>query len=420
MSWSRRGVLAASASALGLLAAAGPGPARRRRLVVVLADGGWDVSYVFDPKPGLVTVEGPEVDRDPDDPDDVEALATFSGLTVQINDARRPAVTAFFERWAAHSAVVNGIFVGSIGHHLARVRMLTGIGSSHPGPDLAQIVGSSHAVGGAVGCVDLSGFSSPGHLAPTSIGVGARSQLASLLDLAAPIPRPDQLPAERRWIPDAADLDALSAYHRDRIAALPQDRGVRDLSAAMDRAEVLSARSDTLTSILLPGQAPTLAGQIDLAVALLAEDLCHTVFLDTAEDWDTHGDTVSQHGRFDRTFAQLDRLASGLDSASLLDETLVVVISEMTRAPVRNVQGGKDHWAHTSALLIGGGTAGGQVLGHTDPWLQALPVDLQTGLPDPSGVRLDHASFLAGLMERLDVDPEPWIPGVRPWRGARS
>ncbi|HHO53281.1 MAG TPA: DUF1501 domain-containing protein [Deltaproteobacteria bacterium] len=255
-------------------------------------------------------------------------------------------------------------------------------------------------------------------MAATSIGVGARSQLASLLDPAAPIPRPAGLPSERSWIPDAADLDALTSYHHDRLALLPPGPGAADLGVALERAEALRDRSDTLTSILQPGRAPTLPGQIDLAVALLAEELCHTVFLDTAEGWDTHSDTVSQHGLFDRTFTQLDRLVRGLRSASLLDDTLVVVLSEMTRAPVRNVQGGKDHWPHTSALLIGGGTVGGQVLGHTDPWLQALPIDLQTGLPDPGGVRLDHASFLAGLLERLDVDPGAWIPGVQPWRGA--
>ncbi len=418
MSWSRRAVLAGAVASLGVLAAAAP--TGRRRLIVVLADGGWDVSYVFDPKPGLSTVEGPEIDADPGDPEDVEAIRSFGDLIVQVNDARRPAVTRFFERWGAHSAVVNGIFVGSIGHHLARVRMLTGIASSHPGPDLAQIVGAAHAGAAAVGCVDLSGFSSPGSLAPTSIGVGARSQLASLLDLSAPSPRPPERPASRVWVPDAADLDALAGYHLDRAAALPAGPATDDLWAAYDRAGALRQRADSFTSILQPGAAPTLASQIDLAVALLGEDLCRTVFLDTAEDWDTHGDTASQHGRFDRTFTQLDRLVDGLQQAALLDDTLIVVLSEMTRAPVRNVQGGKDHWAHTSALLIGGGTAGGVTLGHTDPWLQALPVDLQTGLPDPQGTRLDYAGFLAGLLQRLDVDPAEWIPGARPWRGASS
>jgi hypothetical protein len=418
--WTRRAVL--TSSLLAAFGARGAPPLARRRMVLIFADGGWDVSYVFDPKPGLGTVEGPEVDADPDDPEDVEALRSFGDLRVQVNDRRRPAATAFFERWASRTAVVNGIFVGSIGHHLARVRMLTGVASSHPGPDLAQIVGATHAASLPVGCVDLSGFSSAGHLAPTSVQVGARGQLANLLDPASEIPRPASSPP-RVWTPSQSDLAALDAYQRARSAQLRAAgraaARLDDLDAALDRATALRARADALTGLLAPGQDPTLATQVDLAVELLRTGTCHTVFVDTAEDWDTHTDTVSQHAKLDLTFRELDRLVAGLDGAGLLDDTLVVVVSEMTRTPVRNPNGGKDHWPHTSALLVGGGTAGGQVLGQTDDWLQALPVDLETGRPDDRGERLTYASFAAGLLERLDVDPERWLPGTRPWRGAR-
>jgi hypothetical protein len=64
----------------------------------------------------------------------------------------------------------------------------------------------------------------------------------------------------------------------------------------------------------------------------------------------------------------LDLLADapGETGGSLLDETLVLSLSEMGRAPVINGSGGKDHWPYTSALLVGGGLSGGRVLGGTD------------------------------------------------------
>ncbi len=186
---------------------------------------------------------------------------------------------------------------------------------------------------------------------------------------------------------------------------------------ALERAEALRDRSDTLTSILQPGRAPTLPGQIDLAVALLAEELCHTVFLDTAEGWDTHSDTVSQHGLFDRTFTQLDRLVRGLRSASLLDDTRVVVLSEMTRAPARNAELGKDHWPHASAIVIGAGVRGGHTYGATNDLMESVPMDLATGDPTELGTMLRYENFGASVLSLLGGDHERWFPGITPFTG---
>jgi len=430
MSWTRRAVLGSSLAGLLAGVSARGASVGKRRLILVYADGGWDTSYVFDPKPGGATVEGPEVDQDIDNPDDVEALRSFGNLTVQVNPARRPAATQYFERWARRTAVVNGLFVGAIGHPQARARVLTGVvGTGQLGPDLAHIAGAAHAEGLPIGCVDLSGFSSSGSLAPTAIQLGARGQLGALLDDGVQIrPRPDGSPP-MLWLPDDDDLAALSAHRLARTEALRVRRGtghdrsgqrLDDLVVATERSDALRARGEAFTELVVPGIEPSMSNQVDMALALLAGDVCQSVFMDTGLNWDTHVDTASQHTYFETLFKELDRMVGDLQSLSMLDDTLVVVISEMTRTPTRNSKGGKDHWPHTSAMLIGGGTAGGQVLGHTDAWLQALPVDLDSGLPDAGGDKLTYASFAAGVLERLDVDPGDWLAGVRPWRAGCS
>jgi uncharacterized protein (DUF1501 family) len=63
----------------------------------------------------------------------------------------------------------------------------------------------------------------------------------------------------------------------------------------------------------------------------------------------------------------LNGLIQDLDQRGLLDETLIVVMGEFGRTPKLNTSVGRDHWPRVfSALLAGGGVAGGRVIGSSD------------------------------------------------------
>ena len=87
--------------------------------------------------------------------------------------------------------------------------------------------------------------------------------------------------------------------------------------------------------------------------------------------WDTH---FSHFPRMiDQLCPGLDKAVSGLlldlEDRGMLDETLVVMISEHGRTPKINkaVDGGRDHWSRAySTLMAGGGIARGNVVGATD------------------------------------------------------
>lgn len=104
--------------------------------------------------------------------------------------------------------------------------------------------------------------------------------------------------------------------------------------------------------------------------------------------WDTHGNNFNclkdrLLPEFDRPFAAL---LDDLHQRGLLDETLVIVSSEMGRKPKigdprsGGVGGaGRDHWTHCmSILLAGGGVRGGQVYGSSDK-LAEFPKDNPVG-----------------------------------------
>lgn len=99
--------------------------------------------------------------------------------------------------------------------------------------------------------------------------------------------------------------------------------------------------------------------------------------------WDAHGDPASGPATIadcrDHLCPELDRAMAGLlddlSQRGLLDDTLVMVVGEMGRTPRINSQGGRDHWTKCfSALVAGGKTIGGQVIGASDD-IGAYPID---------------------------------------------
>ncbi|MEQ1500893.1 MAG: DUF1501 domain-containing protein [Myxococcota bacterium] len=391
---SRRALLALGAGGVvAPRALAGPAPAGDRRLIVVFVKGGWDTTYFVDPKLGLPTVDGPELDEDPGDPYDREWIRTFGEIPIVVNDVKRPNVSRFFERWADRCAVVNGIATGSIAHGAARMRVLSG---SHlpDQPDLCSAVGADDARY-PVGALDFSGDGQTGVTAPSTARIGRSRQLGLL---AAPV----------------AHGDALDAYFRSRLTQLGPDRVQPGADEALDRARRLRDEAGVALSAL-PLATHELDDDVTTAVDLLAAGVARAALLESSAAWDTHTNNPVQHNLLDDLFSALGVLADGLDAASLLDDTLVVVVSEMTRSPRRNDTAGKAHWPGTSAVLFGAGVSGGRVVGATDADLLAMAVDPVTGRPDPSGSMVTHGAFAAGILRHLDVDPARWLPDATPF-----
>jgi hypothetical protein len=125
------------------------------------------------------------------------------------------------------------------------------------------------------------------------------------------------------------------------------------------------------------GYGHTVFGQGCLAARRLVEAGSRfvTVFWDefglAGSGWDTHWEHYPRMKNelmpgFDRGFSGL---ISDLDQRGMLDETLVVVLSEHGRTPKisKAKGGGRDHWSQAySALFAGGGVARGRVVGKTD------------------------------------------------------
>ncbi len=94
-----------------------------------------------------------------------------------------------------------------------------------------------------------------------------------------------------------------------------------------------------------------------------------TVYSFGNRDWDTHGNNFPtlKNTLLPPEDQGVSALLEDLAERGLLDETLVVWMSEMGRTPRINGGGGRDHWSFCySVVLAGGGVRGGQVYGSSD------------------------------------------------------
>jgi Protein of unknown function (DUF1501) len=97
----------------------------------------------------------------------------------------------------------------------------------------------------------------------------------------------------------------------------------------------------------------------------------------------------------------LPALLTDLHERNLLASTLVVAIGEFGRTPRINDKAGRDHWEHCySALVMGGGVRGGQVIGESDaraerPRVRPLtPADLAASIMQAVGITTEQAATL--------------------------
>jgi hypothetical protein len=419
MTLTRRHFVLGSLAGAALLAAPGrrapraATPGAPRNVILLLAAGGWDVTYALDPKPGLTTVDAPP-----------GSLTRYGDLDIWTHPTR-PSVAAYFAAHAGVTAVVRGLSVRSIAHPECRKRVLTG-GPSSARPDFAAICAHETGADLPLPYLVMGQTAFTGPLAASAGRVGNRNQLVALLDPAQRYPAPAGLAAGTGFVPDADDeaaIRAVVAARAERERATRGQRGANrrrldDFVGSLERGDLLAASAEGFGA---RGKNLNLANQMTLAVDVIQQGISRAATLDTRLAWDTHNGNEQQDAFHETVFAALKALVDDLAArpgaaagARLLDETIVVVVSEMSRTPKLNGQGGKDHWPVTAAMVIGGGVRGGRAIGATSDTLEARPLDLVTGAPTASGATLQTDHLAAGILALAGADPSRWFPGVAP------
>ncbi len=406
---SRRSLLAFAAALAATLA---PRRARAadlaaRKFLFVFARGGWDPTWVFAPD-----VDPALVDVDPE-----ATPAEIGGLTFA-DAASRPNVRAFFERYAARTAIINGIEVRSLTHERCRRLLFCGAGEGEADDWATRIAASDR--GWRLPHLVLGGPSFTAAHADAVVRLGDNNQLAELLSADA-FRRSDSpiavASANALTAAEAFAQKRAASWARDQASGQPQGVGAA-LVAAYERAALVRGEAalfdlgrDLGSDSLIP-----VPDRVSAALQCFEAGYSRCAIVEHLGQfelgWDTHSNNDVQGIHFDLLFGDLstilDDMAArpGAGGASLLDETTVVVLSEMGRTPRLNAAGGKDHWTFTSAMLVGAGIRGGMVVGAYDDALVGRPVSLTTGAPEAGGTALRPEELGATLLALAGLEAE--------------
>jgi hypothetical protein len=118
--------------------------------------------------------------------------------------------------------------------------------------------------------------------------------------------------------------------------------------------------------------------------------------------WDTHTRNfqILKENKLPYLDHTLTALLEDLDASGELDETLIVVMSEMGRTPKINANAGRDHWTYCySIAFFGGGIRGGTVYGASDAhaaYVKDRPAST--------------ADICATVYKSLGIDPAATVP----------
>ncbi|MCA9489923.1 MAG: DUF1501 domain-containing protein [Myxococcales bacterium] len=417
MNPTRRHFLLGSAAlgALGLpLTSARAVPGNQRKLVIVYAPGGWDITRVFAPEFSnrAVAMEA------------AAERATAGGISY-VSHPGRPNVDAFFANHHRDALVVNGMMVRSIAHEICTMITMTGT-SSGLAPDWPAIVADTDRTGYTLPHLVLSGPSFPGDKGVAVARTGLAGQLEALVSGEV-----DAWSATSYDAPDRVREAVIDRYLQRRATARAMgtlaDADARQAQAFADSATKLGDLKGlrygiSFTSSLL------LQDQARVAADALSQGVSRCVTMSYAgaqgQGWDTHANNDDlQSPLWDELFGGLLQLmvelrsTPGTSAATLADETLVVVMSEMGRTPNINGTNGKDHWPYTSAMLIGPGVTGDRVVGGFDDTFYGKAVDPASGEVGNGAPVLSAESLGATLLSYCDIDPGPFVSGVTPLTG---
>ncbi|MEL6346859.1 MAG: DUF1501 domain-containing protein [Myxococcota bacterium] len=384
------------------------------KFIFVFNNGGWDPTRVF-----TDTFSNANVDMEP-----LAERASRGGVQ-WVSHPARPSVDTFFQTHHNNMLVVNGMLVRSISHQICTMISLTGSTSGFS-PDWPAAIAAAAADRYTLPHLVLGGPSFPGDLGVAVARSGFNGQLEGLLS--GSILGQSDTPVGTLTSPY---LGAIDRYLQQRASARAASAGgAIDAALATTYQDALNKAVDLkdFRYVMDFTGGADLSSQGQVAADALSSGLSRCVTLGFGGQgglgWDSHANNdETQSQLFEDLFVSLGQLMStlqntpGENAATLAEETVVVVLSEMGRTPQLNATLGKDHWPYTSAMLLGPNLTTDRVIGSLDNGYYGEEIDLQTGDVTSSGRNLSAEALGATLLQMADIDPKDFINDADPIEG---
>jgi hypothetical protein len=366
--------------------------------IVFNASGGWDTTYLMDPK-GIggmnrLYAEG-----------DILTHGAHKFAPTAKHKSGGVSNEDFYAQFGDELLVLNGLDY-SVNNHAPGARyMATGKLDSMAYPTFAALVAACKGPTCPLAFLTFGNYSATGNV----VAMSRVPYIPSLQKIASA---------------DAIEGNARSPYHDefalDRIeqalAATHEAKVTQANLPRLERAQSMlysaQVNSKSLQRVTphIPAQMPKerLSQQVDIALSSFKAGVCVSANL-TIGQFDSHANNdVDQMKLIPEFLAGIQYLLQRAEELKIRDQLVVVVQSEMGRTPNYNNGNGKDHWSIGSIMFLGHGIQGNRVLGATDEKLFHVPLDPQTLACDKEkGIRVRPEHIHHALREHAGIAEHP-------------
>jgi hypothetical protein len=366
--------------------------------VVFNASGGWDTTYLMDPKGvgGINALyrEGDILTR---------GAHRFAPTKAHIQGGMSN--EEFYAEYGGELLVLNGIDYSVNNHSPGARYMATGKLDSLAYPTFAALVAAAKGPGCPLSFLSFGNYSNTGNL----VAMSRIPYLPSLQKIANA---------------DSIEGNIKNPYHDpfvlDRIERALKDETDATLSRAVlprvERAESMLYAAQFSSKALgrvtphIPKEIPKerLHQQAEIALASFKAGVCVSANLSIGQ-FDSHANNDADQMRLIPEFlAGIAYLLRRAEALGIREKLVVVIQSEMARTPDYNSGKGKDHWSIGSIMFMGHGIRGGRVLGATDEKQMAVPLRPDTLACDPAaGIRIRPEHIHLALRDLAGITGHP-------------
>src|SRR4051794_9778509 len=367
--------------------------------LVFNASGGWDTTYLMDPKGtngiNRLYQEGDILTRGAH-----KFAPTAKHIPAGLSNED------FYAEFGSELLVLNGLDYSVNNHSPGARYMATGKLDSMAYPTFAALVAACQGPACPLSFLTFGNYSATGNL----VAMSRVPYLPSLQKLA----NADAVEGNARSpYHDSFALDRIERAlqdHVERRAAQPRLPRAEHAENMLFAAQVNSKALERVTPYI-PKDVPKerLAQQADIALASFKAGVCVSANLSIGQ-FDSHANNDADQMKLIPEFlAGIRYLVRRAENLKIRDRLVIVVQSEMGRTPTYNGGNGKDHWSIGSILFLGRGIRGNRVIGATDE--RQLHVSLHPGnlARDPKqGIRVRPEHIHTALREFAGIADHPF------------
>jgi len=336
--------------------------------VVFNASGGWDTTYLMDPKGtggiNRLYAEG-----------DILTKGAHKFAPTGKHRTGGMSNEEFYADFSGELLVLNGLDYSVNNHSPGARYMATGKLDSLAYPTFAALVAACKGPTCPLSFLTFGNYSATGNV----VAMSRVPYLPSLQKIA---------------LADHIEGNARSPYHDDfaltRIEqALREQNETRASQPRLPRIEraenmlyaaQVNSKSLQRVTPYIPKSIPKerMSQQAEIALAAFKAGVCVSANI-TIGQFDSHANNDTDQMKLIPEFlAGIAYFIRRAEESKIRDKLVVIVQSEMGRTPNYNGGNGKDHWSIGSVMFLGPGIKGDRVIGATDEKQFSVPINPQT------------------------------------------